>query len=118
MNRERNRRWTWAEKETDDSYPYAIRAGEEVIGQVRSKSEADLICWSRAEAIREASSRAAAARRHRMVQQRLETDIRQLVEMLREVGEVLRLKRPREVLRTREELRKLLTHMKSKGHIR
>ncbi len=116
MNRERNRRWTWAEHGSHDTYPYAIRAGDEVVGHVRSKSDADLICWSRSEAIREASSRAADARRHRVIQKRLETDIRMLMDMLNDVRDVLRLTRPRDVLRTREEIRKVLMAMKSRGH--
>ena len=118
MNRERARRWNLEERQGNGSFPYVIRSGEDVVCQVRSKSEGDIICWSRGEAIREASTRAADARRFRMVRKRLEVDICTLVQMLSEVGDVLRLMRPREVVRMREQIHKVLLAMKSRGYHR
>ena len=113
---ERNRRWTCSEQRENEAYPFVIRVGNDVVCQAREKSAADLICWSRAEAIRESSGRAADARRYLLLQKRLEKDIRMLVEKLEEAGDVLRNRRAREVLRVREEIRRILNTMKARGY--
>jgi hypothetical protein len=78
--------------------------------------DADSICSRRTASLREASQRAADLRRHRLEMKQFKDDVRMLMQVLQEVGQVLKLVKPRDVIRTREDVRKTLRRMQGRGY--
>ncbi len=96
---------------------YVIRSGDEVVGQVKSKGHAEMICRARRVTIEMSNQISADSRRHRHRIDNLRKDIRFLLVGLNDLAGVLkRDSRPREVVAAREKVRKLVRLMKSRGY--
>ena len=101
-----------------ESDRYVIREGEEVIGEMRSRGDADLICRTRNHSARQAAEIAFQARQHRMQVSNLREDIRLLIDAVATATDALRqTTRQRDVTAARERLHKIQKTMKSRGHI-
>lgn len=117
MDVEGRRLWTFSETAEGRRYRYEVRVGERVIGRVASRGDADMICRSRMDALRETSRSAFQARQHRGQIMRMQEDIRLLMSTLRSVSGCLRLLKPRDVTRAREEAARTLRALKSRGYV-
>ena len=112
----RSRQFTVRSASEASGFPYEIHADGELIGQIKSRTDADIICRGRHSALREAGNRAADLRRYDLEQRRMKNDIKALMQGLQMAAHVLKQRRPREVLRAREEIRQLLRRMHGQGY--
>jgi hypothetical protein len=115
---DRPRRWTYTREPGHPDSPYVVRAEGKLICRVRSVVDADLICFGRTSALRDAGQRAADLRRFRLQLRQMQDDVRVLMQALEEVGQVLRLIKPRDVIRARENVRKVRRKMHGRGYAR
>jgi hypothetical protein len=111
-----NQSWTYGEG-GNGRQRYEIYSGDRVVGHVKSRGDAELICRAGREAVRSAMLRAVDARQFRRQTNTLRADIRCLMESLHKIGQALkRGSRPREILAAREEVRRVIRKMRSRGH--
>ena len=94
-----------------------IRAAGKVVCRVRSAVDADSICFGKTGVLREAGQRASDLRRFKLKARQMEDDVRVMMGALEDVGNVLKLIRPRDVLRARESVKKVLRRMRNRGYI-
>ena len=116
MRRKNELHWV-TEVDDDEDFPYVVREGEEIVCKVKRRDDAETICGRRSGMLREAGQRASDLRRNELSQRQLKADIRLLLLAVESVGQVLKLRRPRDIVRTREEIRKLLVKMKGRGYV-
>ena len=116
MSVQGNDRWTYNEDAKRGRHRYVIRAGDTVIGRVRSKGDADMICRFRRTSVQAGTRVASDARRHRLDLQRLREEMRIVLSALQITADALRLQRPRQVTAAREKIRRVLMMMKTRGH--
>ena len=116
IENDRTERWTYEQETGKRDSPYVVRSEGQVICRVRSAVDADSICSRRTAALREAAQRAADLRRHRLQLKQFQDDVRVLMQVLKEVGQVLKLVKPRDVIRAREDVRKILRRMQGRGY--
>jgi len=109
--------WT-IEEDRGADLPFLVRKGEEIVCRVKRREDAQAYCSRRSGMLREAGRRAADLRRHEVELRQLHTDVQLLIHGLETVAKVLRLLRPREILRAREEIRRLLVKVKARGYTR
>ena len=109
--------WSCAEEHRGDTSHYVIRSGGEIVGRVRTKGNADLICRSHRVVSQLGRRVASDSRRHYYKLQGMRQDVHLLMAGLCDLVEVLkRASRPREIIAAREKTRKLLMKMKSRGY--
>jgi len=118
LERDRRRPWSYARESEDAAFPYVVRAEGESVCRVRTAVDADSICSTRSSLLREAGRRASDLRRFRVEARRMEEDIRVLMDVLDDVGQKLKLVRPRDVVRARELIRKAMMRMQNRGYLR
>jgi hypothetical protein len=116
INDERTRRWSYTRETGDRESPFVVRAEGELICRVRSRADADSICGRRTATLREAGQRAADLRRHTLQLKQVRNDVQSLLLVLEEIGQVLRLAKPRDIVRAREDVRKILRRMQGRGY--
>ena len=108
--------WSCSEERKGD-YQYVVRSGGEIVGRVRTRGDADLICRSHRVAMQLGRRVSSDARRHYYRLQGMRQDVHLLMEGLAYLVEVLkRSSRPREIIAARERTRRLLMRMKSRGY--
>jgi len=124
IEKERTKNWSFfkdkKQRTIDDEteFPYVVRREGEVIGRVRAEIDALTICATRSGRLREAGNRAADLRRYKMQQDQMALDIRAMMQTLDNTAQVLKQSRPRDVLRAREEIHKILARMKGRGYVK
>ena len=107
--------WSCSE-ERKGNYQYVVRSGGEIVGRVRTRGDADLICRSHRVAMQLGRRVTSDSRRHYYKIQGMRQDVHQLMTGLTYLVDVLkRSSRPREIIAARERTRKLLMTMKSRG---
>jgi len=116
IENERTERWTYERESGNRDSPYTVRSGRQVVCRVRTAFDADSICSRRTAALREAGQRAADLRRHRLELKQLKDDVRALMQTLQDIGQVLKLIKPRDVIRAREDVRRILRRMQGRGY--
>jgi len=117
VDQERTIRWNFSEQEDGGSPVYVIRHGARVVGRVRSKGDADMICRARDANARQAMQSSFLIRQHHQKLRVFQEDIRILMATLETLAAALRHKaRPREVLAARELARKVLRQMRGQGY--
>ena len=108
--------WSCSEERKGD-YPFVVRSGGEIVGRVRTRGDADLICRSHRVAMQLGQRVSSDARRHYYKLQQMRQDVHRVMTGLTYlVGVLKRASRPREILAARETTRKLLMQMKSRGY--
>ena len=117
IDNQRSQHWSYDRAAGDERYPYVVRDKRKVVCRVRSHMDALRICAGRTERLREAGERASDLRRFKLQADQMELDIRNLMQILSEMAQVLKLCRPREVVRAREEIRHALIKMRGRGHL-
>lgn len=118
-NEETNGIWSCAEEHDGGTAQYVIRSGGEIVGRVRSKGNADLICRSHRVVTQLGRRVASDSRRNYYKLQGMRQDVCLLMAGLSDLVDVLkRSSRPREIIAAREKTRKLLMMMKSRGYSR
>ncbi len=109
--------WSCAEEHDDGTAQYVIRSGGEIVGRVRGKGNADLICRSHRVVTQLGRRVASDSRRTYYKLQGMRQDVCLLMAGLDALVQVLkRASRPREIIAARERTRKLLMEMKSRGY--
>ena len=108
--------WSCSEERRGD-YQYVVRSGGEIVGRVRTRGDADLICRSHRVVMQLGRRVTSDARRHYYRLQAMRQDVHQLMTGLTYLVQVLkRSSRPREIIAARERTQKLLMKMKSRGY--
>jgi hypothetical protein len=108
--------WSCSE-EHKGNYQYVVRSGGEIVGRVRTRGDADLICRSHRVAMQLGRRVSSDSQRHYYKIQGMRRDVHQLITGLAYLVDVLkRSSRPREIIAARERTRKLLMKMKSRGY--
>ncbi len=109
--------WSCSEERGGGHYQYVVRSGGEIVGRVRTRGDADLICRSHRVAMQLGRRVTSDARRHYYLLQGMRQDVHLLMGGLTYLVEILkRSSRPREIIAARERTRKLLMKMKSRGY--
>ena len=109
--------WSCAEEQNGGTSQFVIRSGGEIVGRVRSKGNADLICRSHRVVTQLGRRVAFDSRRNYYKLQAMRQDVYLLMAGLSDLVDVLkRSSRPREIIAAREKTRKLLMKMKSRGY--
>ena len=109
-------RWSVARGSEAEGYPWEILENGQVVGRMKSRADADTVCGGRTGVLREAGNRAADLRRNEVMQRQMKQDIRELLETLDRVRNVLKQRRPRDIIRAREDIQKLVRAMRGRSY--